>query len=245
MGEVATAAHGAARQPRGRPLRRLAAAACVLLAGAPFVTAGAIHGTAITLEGRQVGTVESIDMWNDPSNSARVNIVVKASFGDFPATVDRYLGGRGLFQNRCSRRIYWGGDTAVLEAGAALQLSSKVRYEQWACSSLGNARLLRDTRSVHWSVYVPRAPIDQVAVIATLDDIVDFPDGVERMFGLRVREEIPMPLPPECGKCDCALIVESLQPVLEAIAFSYRDGRMQATATFSTADPWQAMSCLP
>ena len=161
--------------------------------------AGAIHGTAITLEGRQVGTVESIDLWHDQGNAARVNIVVKASFGDFPATVDRYLGDRGFFQNRCSRRIYWVGDTAVLEAGPALRFSSKVRYEQWACSSLGNARLLRDTRSVHWSVSVPRAPIDQVAVIATLDDIVDFPDGVERMFGLRVREEIPMPLPPECG----------------------------------------------
>ena len=217
-----------------------------MLAGAPFVTAGAIHGTAITLEGRQVGTLESIDMWTDQGTAERVNIVVKASFGDFAADMDRYLDGRGFFQNRCSRRIYWLGDTAVLEAGAALRLSSKVRYEQWACSSLGNARLLRDTKRVHWSVSVPRAPIDQVvAVTAALDDIVDFPDAVERMFGLRVREQIPIPLPPECGKCDCSLIVESLQPVFEAIAFSYRDGRVEATATFSTADPWQAMACLP
>lgn len=207
--------------------------------------AGAIHGTAITLEGRQVGTVESIDMWTDPGDAARVKVVVKVSFDELAATVDWYLAGRGFFQNRCSRRIYWVGDTEVIDAGAALQLSSKVRYEQWACSSLGDARLLRETRNVLWSVYVGRAPIDRVSVTATLDDIVDFPDGVERMFGLRVREEIPIPLPATCGTCDCAAVVETLQPVFEALTFSHRAGRVAATATLSTADPWQAMACVP
>ena len=69
----------------------------------------------------------------------------------------------------------------VREAGAALRLTSRVRYEQWACSSLDNARLLRETRAVQWSVRVPRAPIERVVVAAALEDIVDFPDSVERM----------------------------------------------------------------
>ena len=207
--------------------------------------AGAIYGAAITLEERQVGTVESIDIWNDYGDLDRMNVVVKASFPDFAADVDRYLQGRGLFRNRCSRRIYWVGDTAVLEAGSVLRLSSRVRYEQWACSSLGNARLLSETRSVHWSVSVARAPIGEVAITATLDDIVDFPDGVERTFGLRVREEIPIPIPPTCGRCDCSEVLEQLQPAFEAIAFFDRGDRMEVTATVSTRDPWQAISCLP
>ena len=207
--------------------------------------AGAIHGTAITLEGRQVGTVESIDLWNDYGDTDRVNLVVKASFPAFEADVDRYLRGRGFFRNRCSRRIYWVGDTSVLEAGSVLRLSSRVRYEQWACTSLGDARLLSETRSVHWSLYVARAPLSEVAVTATLDDIVDFPDTVERMFGLRVREEIPIPIPPACGACDCSAVIELLQPAFEAIAFSDQGDRMEVTTTFSTRDPWQAMSCLP
>lgn len=207
--------------------------------------AGAIQGSAITLEGRQVGTVESIDMWSAAGNTARMNVVVKANFADFAADLDRYLADKGYFQSRCSRRIYWVGDTAVLDAGAALQLSSQVRYEQWACSSLGDARLLQETREVHWRVDVPRAPIDRVVVAAALEDIVDFPDTVERMFGLRVREEIPIPLPAMCGKCECAEVIELLQPVFEAVAFSSRDGGLEITATLSTADPWQAMACIP
>ena len=207
--------------------------------------AGAIHGTAITLDGRQVGTVENIDMWTDPGDAARVNVVVKASFDELAATVDWYLAGRGFFQNRCSRRIYWVGDTEVIDAGVALQLSSKVRYEQWACSSLGDARLLQQTREVHWSVTVPRAPIERVVVAAALENIVDFPDAVERTFGLRAREEIPIPLPEQCGNCDCAHVVELLKPVFEAITFADRGDRLEITATLSTADPWQAMACIP
>lgn len=210
-----------------------------------MASAGAIHGTAITLEGRQVGTVENIDMWSDGSNADRINIVVKASFDNFAADVDRYLDNKGFFQNRCSRRIYWVGDTAVLETGSALRLSSRVRYEQWACSSLGDARLLRETRNVHWSVSVPRAPIESVAVTAALEDIVDFPDLVERTFGLRVREDIPIPLPETCGRCECAYVIEKLGPVFEAVTFAGRGRRMEVTATFSTRDPWQAMACLP
>ncbi len=242
MGEVAAPAHGASRPGL---LKRLAAAACALIAACPFATAGAIHGAAITLEGRQVGTVENIDLWSDYGGADRMNIVVKASFPDFEADLDRYLRGKGLFQNRCSRRIQWVGGTSIRETGAVLRLSSRVRYEQWACSSLGNVRLLSQTRSVHWSMYATRAPIDEVAVTATLDDIVDFPDRMERMFGLRVREQIPIPLPPACGKCDCAKVIEWLQPAFEAIAFSERGGRMEVTTTFSTGDPWQAMTCVP
>ena len=224
---------------------RLAAAACVLAVAAPFALGGAIQGSAITLEGRQVGAVESIDMWSDPGNTARVNVMVKASFDDFEADLDRYLDGKGYFQNRCSQRIYWVGDTAIREAGTALRLTSRVRYEQWACSSLGEARLLRETRAVQWSVRVPRAPIERVVVAAALEDIVDFPDAVERMFGLRVSEEIPIPLPERCGTCDCDEVVELLKPVFEAIAFTDRGDRLEITFTLSTADPWQAMACIP
>ena len=127
----------------------------------------------------------------------------------------------------------------------ALRLVSRIRYEHWACSSLGDARLLQETREVHWSVTVPRAPVDRVVVAAALDDIVDFPDAVERTFGLRVREEIPIPLPETCGKCDCADVIELLKPVFEAIAFSHRNGSVEITATLSTADPWQTMACVP
>lgn len=225
-------------------MRRLAVVAGALMLGAHCAMAAAIHDTAIVLQGRQVGTVESIDLSGAADAAGRTDMVVTASFDDFEADLDRYLQGKGTFQNRCSRRIYWVGDTTVLETGARLRLSSEVRYEQWACSSLGNARLLSRTKSVHWSMYIPRAPLDEVAVNASLEDIVDFPDAVERTFGLRVREEFPIPLPAECGKCDCSEVVELLQPAFEEVAFSARESRMHVTMTISMRDPWDAMACM-
>ena len=225
-------------------MRRLAVVAGALVLGAHCALAGAIHDTAVVLQGRQVGTVESIDLSDASGTAGRTDMIVTASFDDFAADLDRYLQGRGTFQNRCSRRIYWVGDTKVLETGARLRLSSQVRYEQWACSSLGNARLLSRTKSVHWSLYVPRAPLAEVAVNARLEDIVDFPDAVERTFGLRVREEFPIPLPPTCGKCDCSEVIELLQPAFEGVAFAERESRMHATMTISMRDPWDAMACL-
>lgn len=225
-------------------MRRLAVVAGALMLGAHCAMAAAIHDTAIVLQGRQVGTVESIDLSSAADAAGRTDMIVTASFDDFEADLDRYLQGRGTFQNRCSRRIYWVGDTTVLETGASLRLSSEVRYEQWACSSLGNARLLSRTKSVHWSLDVPPAPLDEVAVNARLEDIVDFPDAVERTFGLRVREEIPIPLPPTCGKCDCAEVIELLQPAFEEVAFAERGSHMQVTMIISMRDPWEAMACL-
>ena len=225
-------------------MRRLAVVAGALMLGAHCAMAGAIQDTAIVLQGRQVGTVESIDLSGAADAAGRTDMIVMARFDDFEADLDRYLQGKGTFQNRCSRRIYWVGDTTVLETGARLRLSSEVRYEQWACSSLGNARLLSRTKSVHWSLYVPRAPLDEVAVNARLEDIVDFPDAVERTFGLRVREEIPIPLPPTCGQCDCSEVMELLQPAFEEVDFSARGSRMQVTMTISMRDPWDAMACM-
>ena len=225
-------------------MRRLAVVAGALMLGAHCALAGAIHDTAIMLQGRAIGTVESIDLSGASAAAGRTDMVVTASFDDFEADLDRYLQGKGTFQNRCSRRIYWVGGTTVLETGARLRLSSEVRYEQWACSSLGNARLLSRTKSVHWSLYVPRAPLDEVAVNARLEDIVDFPDAVERTFGLRVREEFPIPLPPTCGTCDCSEVMELLQPAFETIAFSEQGNRVQVTMTISMRDPWDAMACL-
>jgi len=97
---------------------------------------------------------------------------------------------------------------------------------------------------VHWSLYVPRPPLDEVAVNVRLEDIVDFPDAVERTLGLRVREEFPIPLPAACGKCDCSEVVELLQPAFEEVAFSERESRMHVTMTLSMRDPWDAMACL-
>ena len=92
---------------------------------------------------------------------------------------------------------------------------------------------------------VPRAPIHEVAVIARLEDIVDFPDAVEQVFGLRVREEVPIPLPSECGSCDCADLIDLLQPAVEGFSFSERETSMQITATISMGNPWDAMACMP
>ena len=47
------------------------------------------------------------------------------------------------------------------------------------------------------------------------------------------------------GTCDCDEVVELLKPVFEAITFADRGDRLEITATLSTADPWQAMACIP
>ena len=154
--------------------------------------AGAIHGSAITLEGHQVGTVESIDMWSAPGNAGRVNVVVKAIFADFAADLDRYLIDKGYFQNRCSQRIYWVGDTAVLDAGAALRLAPR-RYDSVSVSSLATTRLLR-IRARSLDVTVPRAPVDRIVVPPRWRNC-RLPGCGERTYGLRVREEIRFAAP--------------------------------------------------
>ena len=173
-----------------------------------------------------------------------------ASFPSFTQTLDRELRKRGNFGG-CSSRLYWAGSTSIRQHGASLKLSSRVRYEQyeqWVCGIpiIGDERIFRDTKTVHWRVFVEPARLDNLRISAQVENVTNLQNDLERALGLRIREDLRIPLPAYCGKCQCSQIINSLRPVVEAAQFSRADGgKVRLTVTFSVAnDLTAALSCL-
>lgn len=185
---------------------------------------------AITYQGQRVGSIENIRL-DAPS---RLLISSTARFDSFSRTLDRILTSRGNFGS-CPKRIFWAGNTSIRDAGESLALSSRARYEQWICSStLGfKTKLFRSTFTVHWRLFIRPGEIENIRIEARLENIDDFSDSLEELLGLRIKENIRIPVPVRCGECDCSQVTGSLNPALEGVGFS-RDGEtVRLKVTFS------------
>ena len=178
----------------------------------------------------------------DPST---VLLRVEARLTAFADVLDQVLGARGNIGS-CSRRLYWVGETSVRGYGDALSLSSRVRYEQWICGFLGDHRILRDTKTVEWRLFVEADRLDSIRISAQVENVRNFNNALERRLGLRVREDIAIPLPTDCGTCNCDQITEALQPALEEVRFeSAGEGDVRVVVTFSAAnDLTDILRCL-
>lgn len=163
-----------------------------------------------------------------------VQIVLAADFPQFTGTLDRMLHERGDFLDGCSKRLLWIGETSIQDAGESLVLSSKVRYEQWICSWLGDARLFWDTRVVQWRISVNSAPLDELRLVAEVANVKGLNNTLEDIFGLRFRKEIDIPFPADCGNCECSQVADLINATLESTRFLQTgDGAVRVEATFS------------
>ena len=199
----------------------------------------------IKFQGKVIGAIEGLRLQSAKDDSSTLLVQLTATFPGFTATLDRILRKQGNF-NSCSQRIYWAGGSSIRRYGASLALSSRVRYEQWICGFLGNHRIFRDTKTVHWSISVKPAPLDKLLIVAEVNNIKSLGDDLERLFGLRIQEQIKIPLPAYCGSCECAEIVKLLSAEAKDTRFSTTgNGDVRMDVNFSVAsDLTGALGCL-
>lgn len=181
-------------------------------------------------KGQKIGSVftENIKITEDVD---RLVVTTPIEFHSFTGTVDAYLQGRGDFIDGCSKRLYWAGDTSIRGTGEILKLSSRVRYEQWICAKIFGkrlkTRLFRDTKTVHWNLYLDK---EKLKIVARLKDIKNFSDSLERRLGLTFEKEIDIPVPEKCGKCQCD---KAFDPRLERSNFDQSSGKVVLGMTVS------------
>ncbi|MDE0101647.1 MAG: hypothetical protein OXN89_04650 [Bryobacterales bacterium] len=173
-------------------------------------------------------------------------IPLAADFPQFTDTLDRKLRGQGNLLDGCSGRLLWIGETSIRDGGESLALSSKLRYEQWLCTGIGDTRLLRDTRVVQWRISVEPAPLDELRLVALVENVEGLNNQLEEALGLRVREEVDIPFPSDCGRCECSEVADMLDATLESTRFrSTDDGGVRVEAIFSgTGDLTDVLGCL-
>lgn len=182
--------------------------------------------------------VEGLEIQPYPDDPNRVLVHVDALLEDVPSQIDRRLGGR--IGDSCSRRIFWNGDTSIRRGGQHLELTSKVRYEEWLCLHYKTkdfeTRIFWSTHPVEWRLDVnERVRVDNLVVTATVTDIRIFPDILEEWFGLRTEKILSTPIPAECGRCACYELVDELLPMAEHFEFQLRNNARDVLvkATFS------------
>ena len=198
-----------------------------------FLIATSANGQEFPIEfsGITFGAIEEIRV--DSNNSDRIIFTTIIRFDSITAHLDNYLRNQGNFSNRCSRRLYWSGNTSIRGTGTILKFSSRARYEQWLCSKLGKAKLFRDTKNLHWELFF-RQNGKEFEVVARLNNIKNFPNFLEKAFRLRIEKGIKIPIPKRCGQCWCKDIQENLNPQLERADFSQRpDGKIVLEAAIS------------
>lgn len=188
----------------------------------------------ITYEGTVVGKVETLKL-----SSGRITIAAVLLPQLFPV-LDATMKQMGdLEKDHWSRRIYWIGDTRVLtEIGQEadhLRLATRIRYEQWL-RALIETRLLRDTKTVDWMFKIPQGDLWNLTVLGKVLNIRDFPNWLEDLFDLRATERLALPLPVDCGSCNCQGFAKQHGAALSGVKFVRRDDNsvyVEASFTFT------------
>ena len=195
----------------------------------------------ITFEGRTIGTVESIQFENVENRSL---IYLTARFVSLSSVLDAHLAQKGnLLGSRCSQRLYWAGGTSVRAAESALYLTSRIRYEQWICTSLFKTRLLRDTKTLDWKISVGPGPIDDLRIITQIENLRNFPNDLET--SLRRPLETSFNLPDDCGSCTCSKVARIFETKLDELQFRTDNSDVVLTATLTAkGDTANAQECV-
>ena len=190
----------------------------------------------LTWKGRTIGSIGQVEIVDDDSGDpARLFLRVTTQLDHtLLSQLDNYLMGQGDFEkDHWSQRLYWVGGTSVLNAGNALRLSSRARYEKWARAWFAKTRLLQDTKTIHWELFVKPATINNLSVSARLVNIKNFPGFLEKWLGLRIQGDINIPLPTDCGPCKCSELVNKLKPKMESASFTQVNGAIRLNTMFS------------
>ena len=199
----------------------------------------------ISYQNQQIGTITNLDIKGDSSDSSRLLLSLSAKFSSFGTNLDRILTRRGNLGS-CTKRLYWTGDTSILRStGAALQLRSRARFELWYCDDFfGSGRLIRDTKSLSWLAYIEPAPINEIHLVARVQNIRNFPNWIERWIG-ELERKIRIPIPITCGSCSCTDMFDSLNARLSSINFTHEGQAVEMNAVFSiSGNLTVALRCL-
>lgn len=221
---------------RGAGLTR--ALLALLAIGTAAASGTALQDGALDIDfhGVVIGEVEGIRIEPGDPSASTLTVLLEARIVSPAETIDRVLSGRGNMRGGCSSRLYWVGGTSVRHYGAALGLSSRVRYEQWVCGFLGDHRIFRDTRTVEWRLFVEPNRLDDLRISAQVENVRNLQNDLEQLLNLRVREDIAIPLPIDCGGCACDQVIGALEPVVDDFRFEDTgDGAVRVTAAFSIA----------
>ena len=198
----------------------------------------------IRFKDRSIGSITNIVIRGDAKDPSIILIDVVAEFPSFADSIDRALKDIGNFGS-CSKRIFWAGGTSFLDTGNVLRLASRARYEQWYCDKIfGKSRLFRDTKTIHWVVFVKHGPLDNIEIGARLQNIKNFPNWAERWLG-KVEKTTRIPIPVRCGKCACSKVLPSLKPTLRSVKFSRMQHLITTEMSFSIkGDFTKVLPCL-
>lgn len=185
--------------------------------------------------------LESLRLEPDPNYSARMLVHMEVEVGGFLTVVDQQIS--GAMTHSCSSRPSRVGATSILRAGDLVWLSTPIRYEQWTCVDLLfdtlKTRLFRTTFDAEWSIRVNSpAKLGDLRLTAGLENAKGIPGEVEQWFNLqeRIRTSINIPIPTDCGTCQCAELVGDLDPIAEKVTFDYRGGQdLLVGLVFSTS----------
>ena len=210
---------------------------------APTLKATQAGSLEIPFEGRTIGTVQEVALEPVEGDSSRFTIRLTAQFPSFIQELDGALNRRGNL-NTCINRVHWGGRTSIRSDGSYLDLRSRIGYELWNCNPLvGDWRWLGAAGWVDWRMDLMPAGLDSLEIRARVTNIDGLPDWVERVLGLRITQNLRIPLLESCGQCGC--IQDGLSLRGQSALFS-RDGDVvRVTVRFSVAsDLTGALQCL-
>ena len=193
-----------------------------------------------------VGTIEDVRIDED-GEGFRIRIHVTAMFPSFAENLDTILKKKGNMGG-CQQRFFWRGNTALRGGGDELNLKSRIGYEAWTCPRpirlpfggtipLPRVRVFGDARNAQWTMFVKPAPLDQIYLSARINDVVGWPNWVEKLFGVHITENVPIGLPKTCGSCSCEELVFDLRPRLDNAQYTVGDdGKLRMAVVLSVND---------
>ena len=200
---------------------------------------------------RAIGSVEKFEVTGDKEDPSRLLITSTVQLGldSLLSQLDATMTGRGNLIEGCSQRLYWRNGTAIRHGGQILGLTSKIRYEQWTCTDLIfdtlKTKLFSVSTDVEWKLFVESKGLDKLKIIAEVTNVKNVPPFVEERLGLRIRNDIEIPIPTNCGTCDCTDIAQTLDVEFRSVNFETIDNTLRVVIQFSAkGDLTELFGCL-
>lgn len=196
----------------------------------------------IKLGGKSLGAVEQFRIEPDPDNESRILLSLRALLDDFPAVIDEVAPQPIKQGNSCSQRLFWRSGTTirgVSGGGSKLELTSKIRYETWFCTEIPviDKWFKTETGTVStdffWRLSVAPASFDKLRLTAEVTDVKGVPPLIEEWLNLRVVRHFDIPIPPNCGSCNCNDILGALKARFGGARFEISGHDVTVIATTS------------
>ena len=203
----------------------------------------------VMFQKRTIGSVKKFEVTSDKEDPSRLLITSTVRLDSLLSVLDDTLVGRRNLRGRFSQRLYWQGGTTIRHGGQTLGLTSRIRYEQWTRIDLLfetlTTRLLRVSTNLEWVLGVESGGLDELKIVAEITNVRNVPPIVEEWLGLRIRRDIKIPIPTNCGTCNCADIAESLDLEVRSVSFETTDNTLHLVAQFSAkGNLTEVLGCL-